>query len=329
MNADETNSTEPTGTDRHETNPTEPTGGTAPAVSVVVATRDRPVLLRRTLAAIAAQDHPGVIETVVVFDRSEIDHDIESDDPSRPVLTITNTRKPGLAGARNSGVETSHHGLVAFCDDDDTWDPAKLRRQVHHLDLHPDRGMVVGGIRVHFEGRTTLRRPEMDVIRFDDLLRSRILEAHPSSFLFRRELIETMGPVDEAIPGGYAEDYEYLLRAARHTDIGVVPDALVDILWHTASFFVEGWRTRIEALTYLLDRYPEFADEPRGLARIEGQIAFAHAASGNRGEARAWARRTLRHNRTEARALLSLLVSFRLVSADRVVRNVQRLGRGI
>src|SRR3546814_7828670 len=71
--------------------------------SVVICTRDRPALLRQAVAAIAAQDHPGPIETIVVFDQSEVDTSIASDDPHRPVRVTANLRTPGLPGGRNTG----------------------------------------------------------------------------------------------------------------------------------------------------------------------------------------------------------------------------------
>jgi glycosyltransferase involved in cell wall biosynthesis len=47
------------------------------------------------------------------------------------VSVVPNTQRPGLAGARNSGIEASHGAIVAFLDDDATADPdwlAELRR---------------------------------------------------------------------------------------------------------------------------------------------------------------------------------------------------------
>ena len=297
-------------------------------VTVIVPTRDRPELLRKTLTAIAAQSYEGVVEAIVVFDRTEVDGSLDSNDARRPVRTVSNQRKPGLAGGRNTGLELASGTYIAFCDDDDTWSCDKLALQLAVLESS-DMRMAVGAIDVHFEDTTTRRVPDMGRITFDDLLRSRIVEAHPSSFVFERSLVDEVGMVDEALPGSYAEDYEYLLRIARVTDIAVVPDAIVNVLWHTASFFVENWQTRIDALTYLLGCYPEFDRDGVGKARIEGQIAFAHAAIGNRSEARRWSRRTLRSSWRERRAYLALLVSTGLVSADTVVAKIQRFGRGI
>src|SRR3546814_19006421 len=101
--------------------------------SVVICTRDRPALLRQAVAAIAAQDHPGPIETIVVFDQSEVDTSIASDDPHRPVRVTANLRTPGLPGGRTTGASLAEGAGVAFCDDADEWLPPKLPRQLHHL----------------------------------------------------------------------------------------------------------------------------------------------------------------------------------------------------
>jgi len=86
----------------------------SPSISTVVATRDRPELLRETLAAIAAQDYDGVISTTVVFDQAELDLDLEVVGSNRPVAVVENARQPGLQGARNTGLLGSSSELIAF-----------------------------------------------------------------------------------------------------------------------------------------------------------------------------------------------------------------------
>ena len=99
-------------------------------VSVVIATRNRPELVRKAIASVIAQDYAGEIEVVLVFDQSEPDLTMASDAPGRTVRVITNTRTPGLAGARNSGIQAAEGPWVAFCDDDDHWRPEKITRQL-------------------------------------------------------------------------------------------------------------------------------------------------------------------------------------------------------
>ena len=100
------------------------------------------------------------------------------------------------------------------------------------------------------------------------------MQVNSSSYMARRSgLLGAIGLIDEELPGGYAEDYDWLLRAARTGPIVCVPEPLVRIYWHDSSFFVSRWTVIDEALTYLLARNPEFSRQPGGLARIEGQLA--------------------------------------------------------
>jgi glycosyltransferase involved in cell wall biosynthesis len=303
----------------------------APTVSVVVPTRDRPELLRAAVRAILDQDHPGAVEVVVVHDQSEPDHSLaELSRPDRRVRVIRNERTPGLAGARNSGTLAAEGDLIAFCDDDDEWLPGKLAAQVAALAAAPDAEFASCGIRVSYDGRTVDRVLGATRVTLADLLRDRMTELHPSTFLIRAAAVrDGFGLVDEEIPGSYAEDYEFLLRAARSAPLVNLPTPYVLVRWHKRSYFAQRWDTISAALQWLLSRYPEFAGQPAGEARVAGQIAFARAACGDRRGALRWARRTLRRNPREPRAYLALAVAGRVVRADAVLRTLHRRGRGI
>jgi glycosyltransferase involved in cell wall biosynthesis len=300
-----------------------------PSVSVVVPTRDRSALLRRALTAIRAQGYAGEVECIIVFDQA--DEIVPALDGGRHVeiRALRNARTPGLAGARNTGILAAHGELVAFCDDDDEWLPRKLDAQVD-LMRRTGASTASSGIRLRYDGREHIRLPPAETVTFRDLLRSRRMELHPSTVVVDREaLMDRIGLVDEAIPGSYAEDYEWLLRAARVAPIAAVGVPLARIHWHDSSFFATQWETIVSALTYLLDRYPEFASERAGLSRICGQLAFASAGCDRRADARRWARRALRLSPFQPRAYLALAVSSRLVSADRVLRLARAFGKGI
>lgn len=301
-----------------------------PSVCAIVPTRDRPALVEHAVAAILDQEYPGSIECLVVFDQSEIQPLSAVVGPGRTVRCIRNVRFPGLAGARNSGILAARAELVAFCDDDDEWLPGKLRAQVELLRKWPDSSVVATGIFVRFKGRDVQRLAADRPLGYDDFLQDRHMEVNPCTVLVRRSvLLESIGLVDEAIPGGYGEDYEWLLRAARVAEIRSVPVPLVRVNWHASSFFADRWQTIIAALQHLLARYPDFTRHPRGLARIEGQIAFAHAGLGDARAARDWARRALTHRLAEPRAYLALLCSTGLIASETIVKLAHRAGRGI
>ena len=243
---------------------------TWPSISVIVPTRDRPELLRHAVQSILGQDYPGEVECVVVFDQSAPTPITVEPAERRRLRLIRNERTPGLAGARNAGVLASDGELVAFCDDDDDWLPGKLRLQVDAMRPNPEAVVATCGIFVLYRTRTIRRLPPNGTtVTQEQLLRKRMMEVHPSTVLVRRTaLLGSIGLVDEAIPGSYAEDYEWLLRAARVAPIVVVREPLVRIHWHPSSFFEERWQIIVRALTYLLDKHPEFEQEPAGLARI-------------------------------------------------------------
>ncbi|MEU0238823.1 glycosyltransferase [Nocardiopsis sp. NPDC006198] len=303
--------------------------GAWPEVTVVVPTRDRPELLRRTLRAVEEQEYPGRITTIVVFDNDQPDPALARADGERPVRVVTNTLTPGLAGARNTGVLAADTELVAFCDDDDTWMPGKLRAQVEVMRAEPGTEMVCCGIRVVYDRVEAERSLDRTSVTFGDLLASRLTELHPSTFLIRRgAMLDGCGTVSEEIPGSYGEDYELLLRLARRAPIRNIPEPGVRVLWHRRSHFAGRWQTISKALRWLLERYPEFRLVPRGYARVAGQIAFAEASAGRRGAALGWIGATLRHRAAEGRAYLALLVVCG-VPPGWITRALHLRGRGV
>jgi len=269
-----------------------------------------------------------------VFDRCQPDRSLETDGwpaddgPCRIVVT-GNDRTPGLAPARNSGIDKASNAWVAFCDDDDQWLPGKLQAQFEALAAEPAARAACTGILIRYRGRDTPRLPDADRLTFDGFLRDRMTEVHPSSWLVHREtLVGTIGLVDEEIPGSYAEDYDLMLRTARVGPIAVAPQPLVRVWWHGASYFFERWRTIDEALSYLVDKHPDFAEHPAGLARIRGQQAVARAAMGRRREALATVAEVVRLRPSEKRWPLAVAVAAGL-PAERALAWAHRRGKGI
>jgi glycosyltransferase involved in cell wall biosynthesis len=305
--------------------------GIAPSVGVVVATHQRPQLLRRALASILDQEYDGPVEVVVVFDRSQPDHalEVDTDRPGRTVRVMANERTPGLAGARNTGVLALSTELVAFCDDDDVWLPGKLEAQVVRLSSQPEAGFVTTAMRVDVDGRHAVRLAERSTVTISDLARSRMAMLHSSSFLFRRSsMLDGFGLVDEAIPQSMGEDWDLLLRAAREHPIQHIDRPLVGVLWGRTSFFNEAWHDKNAAHQWLLERHPELSRDPVGLAMMQGKLAFGLAVTGQRRESLSCARQAVRTRWREPRPWLALLVLAGL-PATTIQRLLNRRGYGI
>jgi glycosyltransferase involved in cell wall biosynthesis len=302
-------------------------------VTCVIATCGRPELLRRAVSAAARQTYAGPLEIVVVFDRippEDLD-DLRPliEETGRTLITLPNVRRPGLAGARNTGILAARGDLIAFCDDDDHWTPTKVQAQLDDWRKDPTAIAHATGIAIETGSGTTVREAPRRTT-FADFLESRVTAIHPSSILYRRDdLRGRVGLVDEDLPAAYGEDYELLLRASQFGVVRALPSPLTMVGWTGTSEFSGKWEKIAAGLTYILQKYPEFSRSPRGTARIAGQVAFAHAASGRTRDARLWARSALSRDRTQLRAYASLAVAARLVSAPRLLRVVQASGHGL
>jgi glycosyltransferase involved in cell wall biosynthesis len=309
-----------------------PASGSRPTVGVVVPTHDRPALLRETLRAILAQDAPVGLDVVVVFDRSVPDAslaDLSAGD--RRVRVMANERTPGLAGNRNTGILALGTEWIAFCDDDDTWAPGKLRAQLDRAARHPDAVLITTAIRVAYEQTAEVDRlAGCEEVRHLDLVRRRMAMLHSSTLLWRRSaLLGPVGLVNEQIPGSQNEDWDLLLRAASVAPIQHVDEALVRVPWGRASHFSRKWQTWGDSLEWMLQQHPSLAEDPRCSSRMYGQLAFTKAALGQRRLAARWASRALRRRWTEPRAVIALAVAGGLVAPERVLSTLNRRGRGI
>lgn len=302
---------------------------TYPPVTVVIPAHERVFELRRAIEAATAQQYPNRIDVIVVYDRAEPDMALEATG-ERPVRVLRNTRTPGLAGARNTGILASTGDLVAFCDDDDYWHPRKLTTQVQQFQENPNAPLVTTAIMVDYENKSKVRLAGTDRITYDMLLRSRMSMLHSSTLLFRREaLVGRLGLIDEEIPGSQNEDWDILLRAAALHPIVHVDQPYVRVMWGKGSHFSRRWDTKIASSLYMLENYPDVAANRVGASRLEGQIAFSHAASGNRAEAWDWAARGLRKNPLQWRAWLAFGVALAPGTSEPVLNGLNRWGRGV
>jgi glycosyltransferase involved in cell wall biosynthesis len=298
-----------------------------PSVGVVVPTHDRPGPLRMALDAVLTQDYPGQLRAVVVYDRAEPDPRLADGDRVR---VAANVRTPGLAGARNTGIGMLDTDLVAFCDDDDEWLPGKLRAQVEALLARPGAEFASCAITVEAAGAAHPRLAGRDEVTHADLLRSRMVMVHSSTYLAYADALRNgIGLVDETIPGSQNEDWDLALRAARRHPIVHVDVPLVRVVWGASSHYAQQWQTKADSLRWMLAHHPELADDRPGAARVYAQLAFAYACLRRRGESCRWAWRALRSNWHERRVPFALAVAAGVVPGDVVLRRLNSRGHGI
>ena len=301
-----------------------------PSIGVVIPTRDRPEMVRKTIAAVRDQQYPGEVKVVVVFDQTAPDYRLAATDGTQ-VLVLTNWRSSGLAGARNTGILALDTDYVAFCDDDDQWQPDKLRRQVAALVAEPDSEFATCAIEVEYEGRTTARLAGASRVTIDQLARSRMAMLHSSSFLVRREALaeHAIGLVAEDAPGSQNEDWDLLLRAARRAPIVHLDEPLVRVLWGRSSHYAYEYASKISSLRWMMQRHPELSGCRPGAARVYGQLACWSAATGNKSAAWQFSKEAVRANWKEPRTAIALAAMTGAVKVENVLSALHKRGRGI
>ena len=118
-----------------------------PAVSVVIATRDRRESLLRSLARLDDGEHP-----VVVVDNGSTDGTAAAVRATHPAVDVLELAENAGAVARTDGVRRAGTRYVAFADDDSWWEPGALDRAAELLDAHPQVAVLVGRVRMAADG---------------------------------------------------------------------------------------------------------------------------------------------------------------------------------
>jgi glycosyltransferase involved in cell wall biosynthesis len=114
-----------------------------PDVSVVIPTRDRPVLLRRAIMS-ALQQSCQSLEVVVVLDgREQATIDAIAIIADRRLRLVVLENSVGGAEARNVGARNAGGRYIALLDDDDEWLPDKLEKQLALANTHTGPFVVV------------------------------------------------------------------------------------------------------------------------------------------------------------------------------------------
>lgn len=226
------------------------TASELPPVSVVICTRDRTSHLKRVLESVLALDYPS-FEVIVVDNAAttlETWRYVEGNNDER--LRVVNAAVPGLSAARNRGLESASHEIVAFTDDDVIVDSAWLRCLTRPF-ADPEVATVTGLVtpaslrtpaQVAFQDRVSWgTAPSRGYFNWRDrhshgpLFPFRVADfGTGANFAVRRRVAFSLGGFDEALGAGTptagAEDIDWFVRSilADHT-LAIEPDA---ITWH-------------------------------------------------------------------------------------------------
>ncbi len=203
-------------------------------VSIVTPSFNQGRFIERTIESVLAQRGGFELEYLVV--------DGGSTDETRSILErhadrlrFVSEPDRGQSDAINKGFRAATGDVLAWLNSDDTYEPGAIDAAVRTL---ANARWCYGQCRIIDEHDREIRRP---VTWYKNHLsrrfsRGRLLRKcfvpQPAVF-FRRELLEEVGPVDEACR--YSMDYDLWLRFARVAEPAFLPAYLARFRWHGAS----------------------------------------------------------------------------------------------
>ena len=217
-----------------------------PLVSVLMRTRDRPSLLARALASVAAQTAPPR-EVIVVNDSGDaaaveavVAAAADAGPRTLPVRVLHLSPSRGRAGAAEAARAAASGPLLALFDDDDTWEPEFLAAAEARLRA-PEDGTRLAGTVSHWRVVWERIAPDGTAIRLeeslarpagsrrvalDEVMRGRNFA--PCATVLCAEAVARAGGWDpDHVVGG---DWALHMRVLALGDLAIIPRPLAN--WH-------------------------------------------------------------------------------------------------
>lgn len=242
-----------------------------PLISIVIPTQNRPKQLRLALESILDQTYPHW-EALVVDDGSE--PPVSLDGLPQKISLLRLPCSKGVAHARNLGLAKARGSLLAFLDDDDTYLPEKLEKQVAYLREHPDIDLVFS--KVWITGRSGHSRHHVRDAHVHDTLKnfSFFNIIHTNSVLFRRGLIDAVG-FDERLEK--YTDMQFFLALSLQFKIAFLPITVA--VWnhgyHANQLSTLNYRRNYRNFRIICEIFADYIRRDRGLKmRYYGRLAY-------------------------------------------------------
>jgi glycosyltransferase involved in cell wall biosynthesis len=230
-------------------------------VSVVVAVHNGERFLHECLDSIYGQTFEP-FEVIAVDDASTDGSAELIESYPRPVRYLRNETALGPPGTRNTGILAATGDFVAFLDQDDTWEPEKLAKQVAAFEADPQLDYCLCHVRPFWEPEVEDERRRME-----NEPRGGIVPGYATGpLLARRDAFDRVGLLN---PDMWATDAaDWFLRAEKAgLRMQLLPDILLNRRFHADNMTRrQATSHRGEWLAMLKNRL----DEQRGARKLPG-----------------------------------------------------------
>lgn len=211
----------------------------APSVAIITRTKDRPLLLRRTMESVLNQTFQDWFLMIINDggNPEEVNQLVgEYQNQFKERLRVLHHEKSqGMEAASNTGIRNSRSEYLVILDDDDTWEPTFLEESVSYLKDNASR-TELGGVVTHWNviqekivnGKVkTLSKKIESGVDFVSLYRM-TYECFivPVCFLYKRKVLEEVGSYDPSLK--LAGDWDFNIRFLQKYEIGVIRKPLAN-----------------------------------------------------------------------------------------------------
>lgn len=184
----------------------------APAISVIVASHQRPLWLRRCLTGLTQLDYPN-FEIIIAADATGLD--AIADHSAAPLIKTIEASEANISRTRNLGLSQAAGDIVAFIDDDAVAEPLWLRFHAEALTAtaaSASVGYVRGRNGISFQSRAESVDAEAETHHeqspthaafIPEIATGRAVKLVGTNFAIRRAVLCEIG--------GFDEDFHYFL----------------------------------------------------------------------------------------------------------------------
>lgn len=270
-----------------------------PKVAVITRTKDRALLLERAIVSVHNQSMKDFVHVIIndAGEKKTVDDLVKKYASliDGRVKIIHNPTSHGMEFASNTAIKSVDSIYVAIHDDDDTWHPDFLLKTTEHLDKTGAKGVVVTTDKIEEEIKSD---------KVEKLSQSRWLPgvteislykqcldnyATPITFIYRREVYDTIGYYDEQLP--VTGDWDFALRFLYHFDIDFLNTEVALAYYHHRPKVtgVNGNTVFAQAdmhrhfVNQLLNKYlrEDLREGKQGLGYIMNDLRQQHEARGS------------------------------------------------
>ncbi|MBS3952248.1 MAG: FkbM family methyltransferase [Methylomicrobium sp.] len=203
-----------------------------PLFSVIMPTCNRPELLKHALSSLKAQTYDHWEAVVINEGSGNIESLLKNTFSKERYKYIHHRTSFGLSAARNSGLRLSTGDILCFLDDDDLFLPDHLETIVNAMKgtdipvVYTDADTVIEVV----EGDRRIEQSRGNPYQHDKFSKNRLIVQNyipVNTWCCRWECLKNIGFFDETLKS--FEDWDVLLRLARHYDFVHIPKVTVEV----------------------------------------------------------------------------------------------------